>query len=79
MDWISGKNERNGYKCDPITACCIDFRKLASTCRWKDVEYLFGIHAPALSEVFLEVVETFIEGKGYLIRDIREDILSDRA
>ena len=79
MGWISGKTERNGYKCDPITAYCIVLLKLASPCRWKDVEYLFGMHAPALSEVFWEVVETFVEGKGYLLTDLREGMLADRA
>ena len=79
MGGISGKTERNGYKCDPITACCIVLRKLASPCRWKDIEYLFGMHAHALSEVFWEVVETFVEGKGYLRTDLREGMLADRA
>ena len=79
MGWISGKTERNCYKCDPITACCIVLRKLASPCRWKGVEYLFGMHAPALGEVFREVVETFVEWKGYLLTDLREGMLADRA
>ena len=37
------------------------------------------MHAPALSEVFWEVVETFVEGKGYLLTDLREGMLADRA
>ena len=79
IGWISGKTERNGYKRDPITACCKVLRKSASPPRWKEVEYLFPMHAPALSEVFWEVVETFVEGKGYLLRDLSEGILADRA
>ena len=79
MGWISGKTGRNGYECDPITACCIVLRKLASPCRRKDVEYLFGMHALALSEIFWEMVETFVEGKGYLLTDLREGMLADRA
>ena len=79
MGWTHGKTQRNGYKCVPFTACCILFRQLAYPCRWKDLEYVFGMRSSALSEVFWEVVETFIETQGHLITDLRQAFLASRA
>lgn len=42
--------------------CFIDF---ASPCRWKDLESMFAMHASALSEVFLEVLERFVNTRGF--------------
>lgn len=79
MNWNKSKSERNGYRCDPITASCIVFRRLAAPCRWKDIEFEFGMRTSALSEIFWEAVEGFVESKGNLIRDLRENLLRERA
>lgn len=79
MDWTTGKTKRNRYKCDPVTACFIVLRKLASACRWTDLEYTFGMRSSALSEVFWEVIESFVESKGHLICTLRESLLVERA
>ena len=36
---------------------------------------MFGMRSSALSEVFWEVIESFVDGKGYLLRDLREGVL----
>lgn len=74
----AGKTKRNRYRCDPLTAFCIILRKLFSTCRWKDVEFMFGIRSSDLSEVFWEVVESLVEGKGHLVCEFRA-MLVERA
>ena len=79
MGWFAGKTQRNGFKCPPLTACCIVLRKLSSPCRWKDVEYLFGMHSSALSEIFWEVIESFVQVQGHLITDLRQGLLVSRA
>ena len=33
MGWFAGKTQRNGFKCPPLTPCCIVSRKLSSPCR----------------------------------------------
>lgn len=33
---------RNGYQCDPATACCIVPRRLSAPSRWYDLELEFG-------------------------------------
>ena len=71
MGWIHGKTQRNGYKCLPFTACCMLLHSLAYHCRWKHLQYVFGMRSSALSEVFWELVETFIEIQGHLITDLR--------
>ena len=79
MGWNAGKTVRNGYKCMPFTACCILLRRMASPCRWADVEYLFGMRSSALSEVFWEVMESFYEAQGHLVLNLREGLLAQRA
>ena len=79
MGWVYGKTERNGYTCVPFTACCILLRRMASPCRWADVEYLFGMRSSTLSEVLWEVLESFYEAQGHLLLDLKEGLLVQRA
>lgn len=52
--WKSGKNKRNEYVMDSMTAVCVMMRELSFSTRWKGVEKLFGQRHSALSEVFYE-------------------------
>lgn len=79
MGWIQGKTKRNGYRCMPFTASCIVLRRLAYPCRWKDVECLFRMRSSALSDVFWEVLETYIDTHGHPLTDLREGPLVPRA
>ena len=66
MGWHGNPTKRGHYRYDAITACCIVLRKLATPCRWYDLETTFRIHSGKLSEVFLEQVECFMEACGSL-------------
>ena len=79
MGWVYGKTERSGYACVPFTACCILLRRMASPCRWADVEYLFGMRSSALNEAFWEVLESSYEAQGHLLLDLKEGLLVQRA
>ena len=46
--WDSGKTKRCGYIVEPVTATCVVLRKLSFPTRWKDIEKMFGMHAPAI-------------------------------
>ena len=52
---------------------------MASSCRWVDLEYTFGMRSSALSEVFWEVLESFYEKQGHLVLDLQEGLLARRA
>ena len=54
-------------------------QRLASLCRWNDLEYTFGMRSSARREVFLEVLESFYEKQGHLVLDHHEDLLARRA
>ena len=90
MGWSAGSTKRNRYSCEPITACCIVLKRLASPVTWYELESLqfipcnsslttFGMRSSALSEVFWEVLERFVEVKGHLLTTLREDLLCGRA
>lgn len=70
---------RCGYCCDLVTAACIVMRRLASPCRWHDLEDTFGMRYYVLSEVFWEALEGFIEGHGHLLQSFRHDLMTERA
>jgi len=75
FNWDHGKTARSRYRCDPITASCIVLRRLASPCRWADLEYVFGMHSSHLSEIFWEVLETFYASRHTLITSFRSDLI----
>ena len=79
MSWNSGKTKRNRYRCDPLTACCIVLRKLATPVRLADIEVEFGMRSSALSEVFWEVVQKSNTSKRHLICGLRSELLQERA
>jgi len=79
MGWHGGLTKRSRYRCDNITACCIVLRKLATPCRWYDLETTFGMRSSKMSEVFWEVVECFVENKGHLLTELRVDLIEERA
>eukprot|EP00171_Calliarthron_tuberculosum_P001768 IDg1768t1 len=68
--WPSSKTRtmRNRYACDAMLSTCVMLRRLASPCRWKELEILFGKHASQLSEIFWESIEHLIEEQGHLIK-----------
>ena len=44
-----GKTARRQYYCNEVTAACIVLRRLASPCRWSDLEVMFGMRSCVLS------------------------------
>lgn len=79
LGWTVCRTTRNRYKCDVITAACIVLRRMASPCRWRDVEFLFGMHSSCMSEVFWEVLKTFVHMRGHLFETFRSDLITERA
>lgn len=77
--WNSGKTKRCGYVVDPITATCLVLRKLSFPTRWKDIENMFGMHAPAMSEVFYEVNESLVHGNRELLETFNAPLMQRRA
>eukprot|EP00171_Calliarthron_tuberculosum_P019568 IDg19568t1 len=75
----TGRTERNGYICDPVTATCVMLRRLAYPCRWRDLEKDFGMHSSKLSEVFWEVSESLHATRGHLVTSFRKDLFEGRA
>ena len=45
----------------------------------KGVPVHYSMRSSALSEVFWEVIECFVDGQGQLVRDLREGLLVSRA
>jgi len=58
---------RSRYRTTPLLSTCILLRRMASPCRWKDVEVLFGKHSTQLCELFWETVEYFLEARQHLL------------
>jgi nuclease HARBI1 len=58
---------RNRYSVTPLLDSCILLRRLASPCRWRDLDLLFGKHASQLSEIFWECIENFLSLREHLI------------
>lgn len=56
----TANTKRNWYKSMPLTACCIFLNRLSAACTWFALEFKFGIHSLALSEVFWETVGQII-------------------
>ena len=79
MNWHDEPTKRCRYRCDSTTACCIVLRKLATPCRWYDLEPVFGMHSSKLSEIFWEQMECFVESRGHLITTLRTELLAERA
>lgn len=61
IDLSGGQTERNRYFCDMLTAGCIVIRRLAALCRLRYIEKPFGRRDYAMSEVFWEAIEDFID------------------
>lgn len=77
ISW-SGITERNRYACDPITATCILLFRLSTPGRLRESELKFGMFSSKLSEVFWEVLESFMESVGDVLQ-LRQHLLSSRA
>lgn len=62
LAWPEGQTHtnRNRYSVSPVLAACIFMRRMASPCRWRDLELQFGKHSSQLSEIFWEAVEAFL-------------------
>jgi len=58
---------RRRYNVSPIKCLAIVLRRLASPCRWTDLELLFGRSASSLSEIFCRGVDELIGRWGHLI------------
>lgn len=54
-------------------------RRLSFPCRWFDLERLFGMQCPILSEVFWEVLRDFYGTNNNLISPFRSAILKQRV
>jgi hypothetical protein len=79
IGWNRSRSDRNKYRCDSITATCIILRRLASPCRWRDIEVTFGMHSSAMSENSWEALETFYERRSSLLMDFSSDLIEKRA
>lgn len=76
---FNGRTTNRRYRCDGITAACIVLRRLASPCRWFDLERLFGMTTHALSEVFWQVLFDCKDKHDVLSGALRSDLLARRA
>ena len=56
-----------GVKPEPVLACCVLLRRLAFSCRWCDLQVLFGRPASWLFAVFTCVIQNLHETFGYLL------------
>ena len=82
MSWpeMQMRTSRNRYRTSPILATCIVLRRLAAPSRWRDLEELFGKHAPQLSEFFWEAIEYLLNARKHLVtEDISELFIAQRA
>lgn len=78
-NFSGGKTARRGYYCDEITAGYILMRRPAAPCRWRDIEFTFGMRDYVQPEIFWESVESFVDSYGGIISTLRSDLLSTRA
>ena len=76
---VGKKTSRSEYSCSSITAKCILLRRLAYPCRWIDLELDFGMHAPALSEVFWKTIDCLYQKRSHLLTTFRSELLMDRT
>jgi hypothetical protein len=56
-----------GLKPHPVMACCVLLRRLAFSCRWCDIQELFGRSAGWLSTVFTCIIQHLHDTFGYLL------------
>lgn len=61
------KTSRNEYKTCPLLTTLVMLRRLASPCRWSDIECIFGKHSSQLSEIFWEGVENLMDKRAHLL------------
>eukprot|EP00171_Calliarthron_tuberculosum_P004409 IDg4409t1 len=59
--------QKNRYSVSPLLAACVLLRRMATPCRWRDLELQFGKHASQLSEIFWEGIEAFLAARLYLL------------
>ena len=59
--------KRNRYSVSPILVACVILRRMASPCRWRDLEVQFGKHASQLCEIFWEGIEAFLLVRLFLL------------
>lgn len=77
LDW-PGVTARSEYRCDPITAYCLFLYRLATNCRWYDLESKFGLFTSQLSEIYWEHIELVNETYGHVL-NLRPGLLRERA
>ena len=71
MAWPASQSrtKRNRYSVTPLLVTCIVLRRLASACRWSDLESLFCLHTSHLSEIFWEGLMNFVSHLAILLMD----------
>lgn len=74
VDFPNGRTSHSAYACDRTRTARIIMRRLAAPCRWNDLETIFGFRYYALSEIFLESLDYFIEDKKHVIETFRSDM-----
>lgn len=67
LSWNAGVKKRKRYLCDVTAVKCIVFRKILWPVCWEDMEREFGMHSSRLSEVFWEVIDSFVNEHGHLL------------
>ena len=71
MAWPTSQSrtKRNRYAVTPLLVTCIVLRRLASACRWSDLESLLCLHTSHLSEIFWEGLMNFVSHRASLLMD----------
>jgi len=70
---------RTRLRVAPVECFCIVLRRLASPCRWMDLEELFGRSGSALCTIFHATVQVVMARWGSLLSEWRVDFLRERA
>ena len=78
-DGVECRTKKRQYVFDDITACCVVLRRLSSTSTCDDMKPVFGMRYSALSKVFWEAVERFVDAKGHLVTTLKEGLLQSGA
>ena len=81
FDWPRERThtQRCRYKMEPLEATAVVLYRLATTSRWTEAEEVFGRTAPAMSEIFHQMVEHVSTTKFHLIRNFQCRMMERKA
>ena len=74
------RTKRKRYRTSSILFTAVVLRRMASPCRWDDLNLLFGKHASQLSEIFWESIAYFVGKFRYLLQSpINSSFIQERG